>query len=173
MKIYETKSQFILAEEGIEISEGVKTYDIEFINHISMLSQEFFPQYELFFETYGVFRYKCGLSINYRGIEIRTTSDENLESLILNLLNRLKKGNYEKEMISFLKERLSEEKTDAIKTIFYYKNPKITSLEREVKTLKNNVEELSSLSLQSENEKLKTENERLNQKIAAFKEILS
>ena len=172
--MYETASQFILAEDGITFDEGAKSYEIVWNNNLGMSNSENFPQFELHIETYGVFGWNYGLTINFRGIETKRVGSSNeLEEIVITLLNKLKKGNYEQEMISFHKERFSEEKLEMINSIYCYKNPKITSLENEVTNLKQKIKELTKLSLQFENEELKRENERLHEKISAFKEILS
>lgn len=154
MRIVETKNEFIKFDEKEKIPKGWKVYRLQFplmYDYYERISIMSLPQYDLSFKSYGCYPFENCLELNYRSITIHPSfGDKNKEDGILDLLNDLKKGDYQNKMILYFEEYYKDSKSDfqsiegILKNSHYKLDLKINKLKNEIRERKN---EISSLDL--------------------------
>lgn len=174
MDFFETKTQFILKVEGIENSKDYPEYKIRFSRDMNCYYKTEFPQFELTVKTGGGWGFSSYFRLNYKGFDFRPKFSGDKEGFLLNLLNDLKKGNYDEKLITLISNSVNESsfefnfkdllellKTPNNKAELY--SQKISSLEQKNKTLEDE---------NSKVQELKTKNKELTEKIENIKSIL-
>lgn len=170
MKIFETRSQFIKEEGSVIAPKDAIIYKLTFTTSLYDKYQMELPQYELHLKTRGGYPYKSFLKINYRGVELLVDKQETNEDFVLLLLNNLKKGDYQKQMEKFFKDRLSKANFDKYKSILQTPNIKMVLLEKEIKTLNKKISEIENRL--EKTKPLEKENQIMSEQIDAILKIV-
>lgn len=168
MEFFETNTQFILKEEGIENTKDYPDYKIRFSRDMNCHYKTELPQFELTCKTGGGWGWSSYFKLCYRGFDFTPKYKGDNKNFILNLLNDLKRGDYQIELCSLIENSIEKEKFDLIKGMLKSPNTKAEILVNEIEDLRSEID-----SFEKEIESIRKENQELRSKLDKVKEVLN
>ena len=133
--------------------------------------EESFPQFELSVKTWGGYGFQSLHCIYFRGYGFTPEYKGDRGEFYLELLNKLKKGQYEKKITDLAKNSLSEEEWKIVSCVFKNKNPKLGLLDKQLKEAQIEIEKLKTETSQLQN--IISENNSLKENLQKIKDIVS
>lgn len=168
--IIETKSQFILKEEGFENTNNYPEYYLHFPFYASESKTEVFPQFELAVKANGGYGLCRNIQIIYRGFIFTPKNVRNNEHFIISFLNDLKQGDYQNKITKLIEKSVNNEIFQPIIGILQAPNILAIKLEKDMTKLQKEYDTLQTDL--KKHEIIWNENQRLKETINKLKEVL-
>lgn len=170
MILFETKTQFIIKEEGVENTNRHPEYDIRFPTDMSRHCKVEFPRFELICKTGGRIEWKNYFKLCYRGFDFEPKYEGEKENFILTLLNDLKRGDYQTKICTLIENSIKKEDFDRVKGMLKSPNIKADMLIDEIEGLRSEIDVFQKKL--NEIESTRNENHELRSKLGKITSII-